>query len=60
MEKKNPVKKIDRGINVPECLGQITDNYSVYCSNVCPKSALCVLMVMWPYLREYPKADSAS
>ncbi len=60
MEQGKRTSRLSRGVTVPECLGQIAENYSKHCSDVCPKSALCVLMVMWPYLRRHPETDSAS
>jgi len=44
------VRKIQQFVN-PDCLGQMPKRYCRYCSEICPISALCVLMVMGEYLR---------
>jgi hypothetical protein len=39
-----------RVVKHPECLGQMAQRYCIYCSEMCPITALCVLMVMGEYL----------
>jgi len=39
-----------RVIKHPECLGQMGRRYCRYCSERCPLTALCVLIVMGEYL----------
>jgi len=34
------------------CLGQIAERYSMYCSDKCPKAGICVVIVMGYYLRQ--------
>jgi hypothetical protein len=46
--------------SVPECLGQIAERHDEYCSTCCPNSALCVVMFMQVYLRQYPRGKRAS
>ena len=45
---------------VPECLGQIAERHDEYCSSRCPYSALCAVMFMQVYLRQYPRGKRAS
>jgi ferredoxin len=35
----------------PGCLGQMAQRYCGYCSERCPVTALCVLILMGEYLR---------
>ena len=39
-------------VPAPECLGEIAASYCGHCSEVCPLTALCVLMSMAEYLRQ--------
>lgn len=41
-----------RRIAAPECLGKIHEAYCRHCSNLCPVTALCVLVAMGDYLRQ--------
>ncbi|MCJ7521472.1 MAG: hypothetical protein MUP21_04555, partial [Dehalococcoidia bacterium] len=38
------------------CLGKIADCYCRHCSELCPLTALCVLVSMGDYLRQDRKA----
>jgi hypothetical protein len=41
-----------RRIPAPDCLGKIAASYGDHCSEVCPLTALCVLVAMGDYLRQ--------
>jgi len=44
-------RRIVKQVISPDCLGQMHRYYARYCSEGCPVSALCVLLVMGEYLR---------
>ena len=41
------------GWAVPNCLGQIKKWHSEYCSSECKMAAICVLIVMDVWIKEY-------
>ena len=43
----------------PDCLGQMAKRHCRYCSDECPLSARCVLLVMDEYLRRHPEMLSS-
>jgi len=45
------VAGITRQVINPGCLGQMAQKYCKYCSERCPITALCVLILMGEYLR---------
>jgi hypothetical protein len=44
----------------PECLGQLALRYCRHCSERCPVTALCVLLLMGEYLRNDLRKTSHS
>ncbi|MBM3157954.1 MAG: hypothetical protein FJ004_11820 [Chloroflexi bacterium] len=44
----------------PECLGQMAQRYCRHCSERCPVTALCVLLLMGEYLRHDVRKSSYS
>gem|GEM_PF-3566818 len=47
-------------ITSPGCLGQMAQKYCKYCSERCPITALCVLILMGEYLRRDHKPSRES
>ncbi|MFC1848259.1 hypothetical protein ACFLXV_02985 [Chloroflexota bacterium] len=39
-------------VPAPDCLGEIAASYCSRCSEMCPLTALCVLVAMGDYLRQ--------
>jgi len=48
-----------RQLTNPGCLGQMAQRYCRYCSERCPITALCVLILMGEYLRRDLKMPSS-
>jgi hypothetical protein len=49
-----------RQVTNPGCLGQMAQRYCKYCSERCPITALCVLILMGEYLRHDHKPSQES
>ncbi len=48
-----------RRASSPDCLGQIRQKNSEYCSSVCPLAYRCTLIAMDSYIREHPELLSS-
>lgn len=44
----------------PGCLGHMAKKYCKYCSERCPNTALCVLLLMGEYLREHKPSQEST